>query len=86
MPSNKPREFNLVRSDGKREPQHLTQVEALKFATVAANAFGIAEGKEVVFDPKLALLDIKGEGDTKQTRKKAAKKAESATETPEVKA
>ena len=37
----------------------------------------------MTFDPKLAQLDIKGEGDTKQTRKKAAKKAEAATETPE---
>ncbi len=80
-----PREFNLVHSDGKREPQKLTQADALKYATATAKAFGVASGKEVTFDPKLAETDIKGEGDTKQTRKKAAKKAESAVAAPEEK-
>jgi CRISPR-associated protein Csb1 len=84
VPSEKPREFILVHSDGKREPQTLTPADALKYATAAAKAFGVGVRSEVTFDPKLAQLDIKGEGDTKQTRKKAAKKAESATETPEV--
>ena len=83
VPSETPREFNLVHSNGKREPQGLTQADALKFATAAAKAFGVPEGKEVTFDTKLALSDIKGEGDTKQTRKKAAKKAESAAAAPE---
>ena len=83
VPSEKPREFNLVLSDGRREAQHITQEDALKYATAAAKAFGVTEGKEVAFDPKLALSDIKGEGDTKQTRKKAAKKAESTPDVPE---
>ena len=83
VPSEKSREFNLVHSDGTREPQSLKPADVLKYATAAAIAFGIGEGREVTFDPKLAQLDIKGEGDTKQTRKKAAKKAEAATETPE---
>lgn len=83
VPSEKPREFNLVHSDGKRESQKLTPADALKYATAAAKAFGVSPGKAVTFDPKLAQLDIKGEGDTKQTRKKAAKKAESAMAVPE---
>jgi CRISPR-associated protein Csb1 len=72
----KPREFNLVKSNGKREAQTIHIEAALEFATVAAKAFGIQKGKEVTFDPKLAIADIKGEGDVKETRKKNAKKAE----------
>lgn len=83
VPSDKPREFQLVCSNGRREPQSITAADALKYSTVAAKAFGVGTGREVAFDPKLAQMDIKGEGDTKQTRKKAAKKAEAATETPE---
>lgn len=82
VPSEKPREFKLVHSDGTREPQSLKLADVLMYATAAAKAFGVGEGREVTFDPKLAQMDIKGEGDTKQTRKKAAKKAEAATETP----
>lgn len=83
VPSEKPREFNLVYSDGRREPQTLTLGDALRYATAAARAFGVTAGREVIFDPKLAQADIKGEGDTKQTRKKTNKKAESAAEKPE---
>jgi len=81
--SEKPREFKLVRSDGMREPQTLTAADALKYATVAAGAFGVGAGKEVDFDSKLALADIKGEGDVKPTRKRTAKKTESTAVTAE---
>lgn len=83
VPSEKPRVFNLVHSDGTREPQKLTLAVALKYATAAATAFGVAKGKEVVFDPKMAMSDIKGEGDVKGTRKKSAKKAEASADTSE---
>lgn len=83
VPSEKPREFNLVHSDGTREPQKLTPADVLKFATAAAKAFGVEKGKEVVFDTKLALADIKGESDVKGTRKKTAKKADSTAVSPE---
>ena len=83
VPSEKPRVFNLVHSDGKREAQTLTPADALKYATAAAKAFKVAEGKEVTFDPKLAVADIKGEGDVKGTRKKSAKKAEASADTSE---
>ncbi len=73
VPSEKPREFNLVHSDGKRESQKLTQADALKYATAAAKGFGVAEGtKEVVFDPKLAQLDLKDDGSGKGKPKKKA--------------
>ena len=80
VPSEKPRVFNLVHSDGKREPQKLTPADALKYATAAAKAFKVGEGKEVIFDPKLAVADIKGEGDTKAATKAAAKKAAKASQ------
>ena len=83
VPSEKPREFKLVHSDGTRETQSLKPADVLKYATAAAKAFGVGAAREVTFDPKLAQMDIKGEGDTKQTRKKAAKKAEAATKNPE---
>ncbi len=62
VPSEKPRVFNLVHSDGKREAQTLTVADALKYATAAATAFVVEEGKEVVFDTKLANADIAGDG------------------------
>jgi CRISPR-associated protein Csb1 len=84
VPSEKPRVFNLVHSDGKREVQKLTRADALKFATAAAQAFNVAQGREETFDPKLALSDIKGESDVKGTRKRtAAKKTDSTAVTPE---
>jgi CRISPR-associated protein Csb1 len=73
VPSEKPREFNLVHSDGKRVAQSLTKSDALKYATAAAGAFVVAEGREVDFDKQAAILDLAGEGDTKAKRKKAAK-------------
>lgn len=83
VPSEKPREFNLVHSNGQRDQLTLTLADSLAFATVAAIAFVIGEGREVTFDPKLAVADIKGDGDTKQTRKKASKKAAATAEQPE---
>lgn len=78
VPSEKPREFNLVHSDGKRESQQLTPADVLKYATAAAKAFGVEKGKEVIFDTSLAKKDIAGEGDVKSTRSAEAKKAASA--------
>ncbi len=74
---NKHREFTLVHSDGKRKPLQLTTADALRYATAAAIAFGVGEGKNVTFDSSLAKKDIAGEGDVKATRKKSARKAES---------
>jgi CRISPR-associated protein Csb1 len=83
VPNEKPRVFNLVHSDGKREAQKLTPAGALKYATAAAKSFGVEKGKEVTFDPKLAVADVMGEGDEKATRKKPAKRGESIVVTQE---
>ena len=83
VPSERPREFKLVHSDGKREDQKLTQADALKYATAVAKDFGVEKGKDVTFDPKLAVADIKGESDVKETRKKSAKKGEPIVATQE---
>ena len=76
VPSEKPRVFNLVRSDGTREPQNLTLADAVRYATATAKEFGVAKGEEVAFDPKLAHADIKGESDVKGTRKRTARNAD----------
>lgn len=69
VPSEKPRVFNLVHSDGTREPQTLTPAEALEYATTAAAAFKVTEGtREAVFDPTRAVSDIRGEGAAQTTR------------------
>jgi len=74
VPSEQPRDFYLVMSTGKREPLNLNKSDVLAYATAAADAFGVGKGDEVCFDPSLAIKDIKGEGDTKKTRKSASKK------------
>ncbi len=83
VPSEKPRVFNLVHADGNREAQQLTPADALKYASAVAKAFGVEKGKEVTFDPKLAMADITGAGDVKATRKKPAKKGEPTVVTQE---
>lgn len=76
VPSEKPRVFNLVHSDGKREPLTVTKDDALRYATAVAKSFKVAEGKEVAFDPKLAQLDLKDDGEAKGKGKKGGKKNE----------
>ncbi|CAN5461036.1 type I-U CRISPR-associated RAMP protein Csb1/Cas7u [soil metagenome] len=83
VPSDKPRVFDLVHSDGKREPQNLTSADALNYASAAAKAFGVEKGKEVTFDPKLAVADLAGESNVKATRKKPGKKVEPTAVSPE---
>jgi CRISPR-associated protein Csb1 len=85
VPSEKPRDFNLVQSNGKRAPLNLNASEALKYATITANAFGVMKGKEVLFDPERATKDINGENDTTPAKKKAAKrKSPSASASSEI--
>jgi CRISPR-associated protein Csb1 len=71
-----PRTSTLVHADGTREDLKLTHEQAIAFARLAAKDFGIGESQTVKFDPDLAKKDIAGEGDVKQTRKRAAKAAE----------
>jgi len=82
VPGAKPREFKLVHSDGKREDQKFTLADALKYATATAKIFGVAGAKEVVFDPKLAVADIKGEGGAQTSRTSRARRGAAAAAEP----
>jgi CRISPR-associated protein Csb1 len=84
VPSSKAREFKLVHCDGKREDQKLTLADALKFATVAAKAFGVEKGKEVAFDPKMAVADIAGEGAAPPRRAARARRGAAVASEPTV--
>src|SRR5665213_1777381 len=83
--TEKSREFKLVHSDGTKETLKLTHADALAFALAAAKSFVVGESRNVDFDTTLARKDIAGEGDTKATRKAAAKKADAALAKAEVK-
>lgn len=67
-----------VYADGSRKPFNTTDAEALAFAKVAADDFGVGESKEVAFDKERAVKDIKGDGEAKPKKKAAKKKAKKA--------
>jgi len=56
---DKPSEFHEVYRDGRREPASISHPEAIKFASAAAEAFGIGESRTVEFDKKKAKADVK---------------------------
>lgn len=66
---DKPREFTLVRADGRRESMDLSHKDALEFAQAAATAFGIGEDRPTEFDPKRAERDVKGDAAKAETVK-----------------
>jgi CRISPR-associated protein Csb1 len=66
----RPHEFAEVFSDGKRKPCVITHEQALEFATVAVEAFGLGPSKVVSFDPERAKKDVQGGGDAKTKPKK----------------
>jgi CRISPR-associated protein Csb1 len=57
---DKPRELKIVHADGRREDAAVTHPDALAYATAAAKAFGVGEGRTVEFDRVLAEKDVKG--------------------------
>lgn len=69
----KENEFVEVLPTGERVAVKITADEALAFATVAAEEFGVGESKTVPFDTERAKKDVKGEGDTKTKGKKGKK-------------
>lgn len=71
--SDHPRTVTLVRADGRREALTLEHGEALAFAKLAADAFGVGDSLTARFDPELAKKDIAGEGDVKHPRKSQAR-------------
>jgi CRISPR-associated protein Csb1 len=62
-------EFVEVHPNGDRKRCDITHEQALKFATEAAAAFGVEEGKTVPFDTTRAKNDVKAEVDGKQPKK-----------------
>jgi CRISPR-associated protein Csb1 len=80
LDSGKPREFVEVYPSGERKPSGITHNDALEFASVAAKEFGVGESKKVPFDLEKAKKDVKGEGDTKKTKKGKEKKADPSVE------
>lgn len=78
-----PGEFVEVHPDGERKPCGITHEQALKFATEAAKAFGVEEGKTVPFEIARAKIDVKApEG--KQPKKGKGKGTEVAPPPTEV--
>ncbi|MGL4421973.1 MAG: type I-G CRISPR-associated RAMP protein Csb1/Cas7g [Gemmataceae bacterium] len=70
---DQPREFVEVHPDGKRVACDITHEDALKFATEAANAFGVGASKTVPFEIEKAKLDLPNAGVPKPKPKKAGK-------------
>jgi CRISPR-associated protein Csb1 len=71
----RPREFVEVFPTGERKPATVSHDDALKYATAAAEAFGVGASQTVPFDKELAKKDVKGEG-TSKTKGKKGKKAD----------
>lgn len=84
LDADRPRSFTLVKADGTRSEPKLTHEEAIAYAKVAAQDFGVGESQTVSFDPDLAKKDISGEGDVTPTKKirAQAKARAAATQTP----
>jgi CRISPR-associated protein Csb1 len=60
-----------VYANGSRKPFTVTHEEALKYATAAAEAFGVGESREVPFDAEKAKADLAGkEAKTKAKKEK----------------
>lgn len=67
----KPNEFVTVYGDGRREPVDVNHESALAFANAAAEAFGVGQDRNVLFDKELAKKDVKGdEANSEQKEKK----------------
>lgn len=73
-----PGEFVEVHPNGDRKPCGITREHALKFATEAAKAFGVEEGKTVPFEVARAKADVAG------TEAKGPKKAKGKSKGTEV--
>ncbi len=61
LDTDKPREFVEVHPTGERKPIGITQADALKYATAAAEAFGVGASQTVPFDPVRATADVSGD-------------------------
>jgi CRISPR-associated protein Csb1 len=75
-----PGEFVEVHPNGERKACAINHDDALKYATVATESFGVGESKTVPFDPERAKRDVKGEGDVRKTAKTRGRKGEAKTD------
>jgi CRISPR-associated protein Csb1 len=74
---DRPREFVLVFSEGRRESATLTHEQALAYAKGTAEAFGIGPDREVMFDKDSAKKDVSGdEGESVKKAKGSTKKGQ----------
>ncbi|HEX5241753.1 MAG TPA: type I-U CRISPR-associated RAMP protein Csb1/Cas7u [Tepidisphaeraceae bacterium] len=69
-----PRRITLVHSDGSREEFKLTHDQAISFAKLAADEFGVGKSQTVIFDINLAKGDLPVEGGKKGKGKEKGKK------------
>lgn len=70
---DQPRSVTLVQADGRREATVLEHKEALAFAKLVSDAFGVGTNLNASFDPDLAKSDLAGERKAKQNRKSKTK-------------
>lgn len=73
--ADQPKSTKLVKADGVIDAIEIRREEALAYAKATAKAFVVGDGQKAQFDPVLAMKDIAGEGDAKQSRKAKAKAA-----------
>jgi CRISPR-associated protein Csb1 len=59
MDPDKPREFQEVYRDGRREEATIAHDQAIDFAAAAAEAFGVREGRKAEFAKDKAKADVK---------------------------
>ncbi len=67
----KPREFVEVYSDGRRAPTKINHVDALAYASAAAEAFGVGDDREVAFDRELAKKDLNPDAEADKSTKRS---------------
>jgi len=67
----KPAEFRVVTRQGKREPVSLTSDEALQYAKLVADEFGVGEGWTATFDRDTAKASMDKRGEKKASKPKA---------------
>lgn len=80
---DKPAEWKLVYSNGKRETFQLLHQDALEYAKNAAGKFGVTAEIEAQFDPKLlkaAVDDKAGQKEAKKASKKIVKDSQTSKE------
>ena len=63
----KPRELSEVFLDGKRKPANLTHKQALDYAKLVADTFGVIKMDPVLFKPELAKKDLEKAKKAKKT-------------------